>query len=294
MTTIAAYPAAAPLAPTRNRTAQVIQHGSQSAPPSRLRIFARSRLGRITLRSVSPALIVLVWHVGSVLGWIDNAVFASPVMVWERFVQYASDGSLGLHVWTSFGRVALGLLIGVSIGILFGLLAGLSHTADAVVDPPLQMLKAVPVLGLMPLMMIWLGIYEPLKIGLIVAAVVFPIYINVTKGIRSVDPRLGELSQTLGIGRARLIREVILPGAWPHFLIGLRFALAVSWLVLVFAETIAVDAGIGFLLNQGKQYMQTDVIVLCLVLYAVLGLVFEATVRLVERKTLAWRKEFTA
>jgi sulfonate transport system permease protein len=276
----------------RTESRRLTQHGTQSTRPTAVQAFARSNTGRTLLRTVTPVVIVLVWYFASVFGWIDNAIFASPTMVWDRFLQYASDGSLIEHVWISFLRVVLGLVIGVAIGTVLGLFAGLSNTADAVVDPPLQMLKAVPVLGLMPLMMIWLGIYEPLKVGLIVVAVIFPIYINLSKGIRSVDPRFGELSQTLGVGRRQLIREVILPGAWPHFLIGLRFALAVSWLVLVFGETIAANSGIGYLLNQGKQYMQTDVIVLCLVLYATLGLIFEGLVRLIERKTLSWRKEF--
>ncbi|NUL48584.1 ABC transporter permease [Cellulosimicrobium funkei] len=241
---------------------------------------------------ISPVAILLLWQLSSALGWIDTAVIASPLMVWDRLVSYIVDGSLFAHLGASLGRVLVGLAIGVVAGTVLGVVSGLSRFLDDIVDPPLQMVRTVPTLALMPLMLIFLGVDEALKVGLIAVGVVFPIYINVTKGIRGVDPGLRELAEVNGVGRGRLIREIVLPGAWPHFLIGLRFSLGISWLILVFAETIATDTGIGHLLSQGRLFMQTDVIILCLVLYAVLGLAIEAVVRAIETSTMKWRKEF--
>jgi sulfonate transport system permease protein len=144
----------------------------------------------------------------------------------------------------------------------------------------------------MPLLIVWLGIGEGVKIGLIVIGVVFPVYLNLHKGIRSVDPRYAELSRACGVGRWGVIRKVILPGALPAFLIGLRFALGIAWLSLVIGETVNADKGVGYLIMHGQQYLQTDVIVMGLVIYAILGLLMEALVRLIEWRALPWRREF--
>lgn len=243
-------------------------------------------------RSLSPLTLLLLWQLATTMGWIETAVLASPLMVWERLVGYILDGSLTQNILVSLGRVLGGLAIGILLGTIFGLLSGLSARMDDIVDPPLQMLRTIPTLALMPLMLIWLGVDEALKVGLIAAGVLFPIYINVSKGIRSVDPGLRELAEVNGVGRKRLIKEIVLPGAWPHFLLGLRFSLGIAWMVLVFAETIAAEAGIGHLLSQGRLFMQTDVIILCLILYAALGLIIESLVRAIEGATLKWRKDF--
>jgi sulfonate transport system permease protein len=188
--------------------------------------------------------------------------------------------------------VLVGLAIGVSIGTVLGLIAGLSRIGEELVDAPLQMLRALPFLGLMPLLIVWLGIGEGVKVGLVVIGVIFPVYLNLHKGIRSVDPRFAELSRACGVGRWGVIRKVILPGALPSFLVGLRFSLGIAWLSLVIAETVNADKGIGYLIMQGQQYLQTDVIVMGLVIYALLGLLMEGLVRLIEWKFLPWRKEF--
>jgi sulfonate transport system permease protein len=252
----------------------------------------RRRLTTTARRVAVPVALVGLWQLAAVLGWLDEATFASPAMVWDRFRFFAGSGELLTNVLASLQRVVLGLLIGVAIGGTLGLFAGLSRVADELVDPPLQMLRAVPTLGLMPLLLLWLGIDEGLKVGLVAIGVLFPVYLNLSKGIRSVDPRFGELAQTCGASRWTLIRQVILPGALPHFLIGLRFSLAIAWLSLVFGETVAAESGIGYMLMRAKDFLQTDTIVLCLALYAVLGLAIEGVVRLIEWRTLSWRREF--
>jgi sulfonate transport system permease protein len=141
---------------------------------------------------------------------------------------------------------------------------------------------------------VWLGIGEGVKVGLVVIGVIYPIYINVHKGIRAVDPRFAELARACGVGRWGVIRQVILPGALPAFLVGLRFALGIAWLSLVIAETVNADKGIGYLIMQGQQYLQTDVIVMGLVIYALLGLILEGLVRFIEWRTLPWRREFVS
>jgi sulfonate transport system permease protein len=273
-------------------TTVTLRRSTPSATRPRSRGLGRRRVYRSGRRALVTVVLVVLWQLASSVGWLNPATFASPRMVWDRFVELTANGILLTNVWASLQRVVLGLLIGTLIGILLGLATGLSQVADELIDPPLQMLRAVPTLGLMPLLLLWLGIDEALKVGLVAIGVVFPVYLNFSKGIRAVDPRFRELARACGASRYDVFRHIIAPGALPHLLIGLRFSLAVAWLSLVFGETVAAESGIGYMLTRAKDFLQTDTIVLCLALYAVLGLAIEGIVRLIEWKTLSWRREF--
>jgi sulfonate transport system permease protein len=250
------------------------------------------QLGRIGRRALVPLALLGLWQVASSRGWVDESTLAPPSAVWHVFRDLAGSGELWSNVTVSLRRVVIGLAIGVAIGAAFGLIAGLSRIGEELVDAPLQMLRTLPFLGLLPLLLVWLGIGENLKIGLVVIGVIFPVYLNLHKGIRGVDPRFGELAESYEVGRWRLIRTVILPGALPSFLVGLRYALGIAWLSLVVGETVNADKGIGYLMMRGREYMQTDVILLGLFIYALLGLAMEGVVRLIEWRLLPWRKEF--
>ena len=215
----------------------------------------RRRLPALGRRVAVGLALLLLWQVASWAGWIDSATLASPVEVWDKFRELSAQGVLWPSILTSLRRVLIGLAIGVSIGTALGLTAGLSKIGEELVDAPIQMLRTLPFLGLLPLLIVWLGIGEGVKVGLVVIGVIFPIYLNLHKGIRAVDPRFAELSRACGVGRWGMIRTVILPGALPSFLVGLRFALGVAWLSLVIAETVNADKGVGYLIMQGQQYL---------------------------------------
>lgn len=157
------------------------------------------------------------------------------------------------------------------------------------VDPPLQMLRTLPHLGLVPLFILWFGIGETPKIALIALGVVFPIYLNVHGAIRGVDPKLLEATSVLGFTRAQRIRHVVLPSALPNALIGLRQGLGIAWLSLIIGEQVNTESGIGFMINNAREFLRTDIIVVGLLIYAALGLITDALVRLLERRALRWR-----
>ncbi|MEI9891707.1 MAG: ABC transporter permease subunit [Caulobacteraceae bacterium] len=202
------------------------------------------------------------------------------------------SGELATNLAVSLARVLAGLAIGVTVGSVLALAAGLSRLGEGLVDPPLQMLRTLPALALTPLFIVWFGIGETPKVGLIALAVTFPIYLNLFNGIRGVDVKLAEAGRTLGLNNWELIREVVLPGALPSFLVGFRYALSVSVLVLVVAESVNASAGLGYLINDARDYLRTDIIVVCLILYALLGLLADNLVRFIERRALAWRPAF--
>jgi len=189
-------------------------------------------------------------------------------------------------------RAVAGFVIGGSIGFVLGTLVGFSRLADALLDRSVQMVRAVPFLAALPLVIVWFGVDEGGKIFLVSLGVLFPIYINTVLGIRQVDPKLLELGRVTGLSSWMLIRRIILPGALPSILAGVRYALAVAWLALVIAETIATTTGIGALAMDAREFLRTDVIVLTIVIYAGIGVTSDVIARWLERRLLGWHPNY--
>ncbi len=240
-------------------------------------------------RWLSPLLLVLAWELGSRTGVIPVHTLAAPSSVLVTLWQMIVSGELPSNLAVSFARVAVGLGIGVSVGIVLALVAGLSRPGETAVDAPVQMLRTLPVLALSPLFIVWFGIGETPKIALIAFGSMFPVYLNLYHGIRGVDVRLIDAARSFGLGRLGLIAHVILPGALPSLLVGLRYSLSVAVLILVVAEQVNASAGLGYLINNARDFMRTDIIVVCLIVYAGLGLSVDFAVRTIEGRALAWR-----
>jgi sulfonate transport system permease protein len=244
-------------------------------------------------RAVGPLALLAIWQVGSTTGFIPERTLASPSTVASTFGDLVSSGQLAEHMRVSLGRVAVGLALGIVAGTVLALVAGLSRIGEDLVDAPMQMLRTLPVLALVPLFILWFGIGEQAKVLLVALATTFPIYLNTFAGIRGVDRRLVEAADTLGLSRTGRIGHVVLPGALPSFLVGLRYSLGIAWLVLVVSEQINATSGLGYLMTQAREFLRTDVIVVGLIVYALLGLSSDLIVRGIERVALAWRPTFT-
>ncbi|GGZ30890.1 ABC transporter permease [Asticcacaulis endophyticus] len=240
-------------------------------------------------RWLSPVALLLLWEAGSRSGLIPERTLAAPSAVLSTLVDMVLSGELPSNLVVSGGRILIGLAIGVSLGIILGLVSGLSKQGEVAVDPLMQIKRTIPALALTPLFIVWFGIGETPKVALIAFATVFPVYLNLYSGIRGVDVRLVDAARSFGLSRAEQIWHVILPGALPSLLVGLRFSLSISILVLVVAEQINASAGLGYLINNARDFMRTDIIVVCLMVYAVLGLLADAFVRFLEAGALAWR-----
>ncbi|MFA7766503.1 ABC transporter permease [Streptomyces sp. NRRL S-448] len=244
-------------------------------------------------RTAGPLLLLGLWQLTSTLGWLPADTLAPPSTIASAGADLIGDGTLPGAMAVSLQRVAIGLVIGGTAGTVLALLSGLSRLGEDLIDASVQMLRTVPWVGLIPLFIIWMGIGEAPKVALIALGTAFHLYLNVYAGIRGVDEQLIEAGGALGLGRWGLVRHVVLPGALPGFMTGLRYSLATAWLALVFGESINADAGIGFLMNQAREFFRTDVIVVCLVVYAFLGLTADLVVRTLERLLLQWRPTFT-
>ncbi|NUP36039.1 MAG: ABC transporter permease [Streptomyces sp.] len=253
----------------------------------------RTRIPRWLRRTAGPLLLLALWQLLSATGVLASDVLASPGRIAQVAGDLIGDGSLASALGTSLQRVAFGLLLGAVIGTGLALVSGLFRIGEDLVDAPVQMLRTVPFVGLIPLFIIWFGIGEAPKVAIITLGVTFPLYLNVYAGIRGVDAQLIEAGESLGLSRWGLVRHVVLPGALPGALTGLRYSLGIAWLALVFAEQVNADSGIGFLMVQARDFLRTDVIVVCLIVYAFLGLLADFIVRSLERLLLQWRPTFT-
>jgi sulfonate transport system permease protein len=240
-------------------------------------------------RFVSPLALVLLWQAASMAGLIPARTLASPAAILATAWGLLATGELQHNLLVSLGRAAAGLGIGVTLGTLLAIVAGLSRRGEDLVDAPMQMLRTLPFLALVPLFILWFGIGETPKIALVALGTTFPIYLNLFAGIRGVDPKLVEAARVCGLDRRGLVRHVILPGALPSALVGLRYALGIAWLSLVVAEQVNADAGIGYMISDARDFLRTDIIVVGLLVYALLGLLADALVRALERRALAWR-----
>ena len=239
---------------------------------------------------LGPTLLVGLWCLASATGWLDPRTLSEPWVVIETARDLIEDGRLQDALQTSAVRAFSGLALGIAAGTLLALVAGLSRLGESVIDGPIQIKRSIPTLALIPLLILWLGINEEFKVLTIALGVMIPVYIHTHNGLRSIDGRYAELAETVDVGRVEFIRTVVLPGAMPGFLLGLRFAVTTALLTLVVVEQWNTTTGIGHLITLAQGYGQTDVIVVGLVVYALLGLTADSLVRLLERKVLTWRR----
>ncbi len=240
-------------------------------------------------RLVSPVAVLAVWQAACSAGLISPQTLASPWQILQTAIALTRDGSLPHNLLVSLGRALSGLAIGTLAGVILALVAGLSRLGEDAVDALMQMGRTLPVLAMVPLFILWFGIGETPKIALVSLGVLFPIYLNLFKGVRNVDPKLLEMARTLGLSRAQTILQVILPGALPDLLLGVRFAVGISWLMLVVAEQINANSGIGHMMMDAEDFLRTDIILVGLFIYAALGLISDQVVRSIEARVLAWR-----
>ena len=273
------------LAPPRRATVPA-GSGDPTEPSPRSRRGPRLSWLR---RWPSPVILIALWQAGSMLALIPEQKIASPAQILATGRQLVLDGTLGSETLVSVQRVAVGFVIGAVIGVTLAVVAGLSRLGEDAVDPPMQMLRTLPHFGLIPLLIVWLGIGEMPKIALIALGVVFPLYLNTFAGIRSIDRKFLEAAKTLHLNRRQRLRHVVIPGAIPQALVGLRQSLGVAWLSLIVAETVSASSGLGYMINHAREFLQTDVIVVGLAVYSILGLLTDSVVRYLERRALSWR-----
>ncbi|MFJ8631434.1 ABC transporter permease [Streptomyces sp. NPDC093568] len=245
-------------------------------------------------RLAGPLLVLALWAVASAAEALDAAAIPAPWTVVETGAQLWTDGTLVTDILTSLQRAASGFAIGLTAGVVLALASGLTRTGEALIDGTVNLNRAIPTLGLIPLFILWLGIGETFKIAIIAIVVYIPIYLNTHAALSGIDHRFVELAEVQGLSKLRFIREIVIPGALPGFFVGLRLGVTGSWLGLVVLEQINATSGLGYMMFQATNYGQSDVILVGLVVYGIFGLVSDSTVRLIERRVLSWRRTLSS
>ncbi|MDQ1181832.1 ABC transporter permease [Rhodococcus sp. SORGH_AS_0301] len=246
------------------------------------------------VRALSPVAILVLWQIASAAGVLSERVLPAPSLILDAGVELARNGELADALLVSGTRVIQGLVLGGVIGVLFGSLVGLSRLAEATVDPPLQMLRALPHLGLIPLFILWFGIGETPKILLVALGVAFPLYLNTFSAIRQIDRKFLDTAVVLGFSWCQRFSVIIAPSIAPQLLVGLRQSLAIAWLSLIVAEQINAESGLGYIINNARDFLRVDTIIFGLVVYALMGIITDGAVRILEKRSLRYRSEASA
>jgi sulfonate transport system permease protein len=235
-----------------------------------------------------PFTLIALWQLASQAGWLSTRILPEPWAVLSAFWTLAASGEMWQHVATSTWRAFAGLALGGGLGLALGLATGSFKWLETALDSTLQMVRNIPPLAMIPLVILWFGIEEGAKLFLVAFGVFFPVYLNTFHGIRAVDPGLIEMAKSYGLCGFALYRQVILPGALPNILVGLRFALGLMWVLLIVAETISAQAGIGYMTMNAREFLQTDVVLVGILLYALLGKGADLAAKALERWWLRW------
>ena len=255
--------------------------------------FLKNRHLQSLIPWLVPLIIIVFWQLFSSIGLIPIRILPAPLSVLGAAINLAKTGELFRNISISATRAISGFLLGGSIGFILGLLNGISPIAEKLLDTSIQMLRNIPNLALIPLVILWFGIGDEARLFLVSLGVMFPIYLNTFHGIRSVDPGLIEMGKVYGLSTWGLFWRIILPGALSSILVGVRFSLGIMWLTLIVAETIAADSGIGYMAMNAREFMQTDVVVLSILIYALLGKLADTIARALEDYWLQWNPNYS-
>lgn len=252
----------------------------------------RNKINDFLVGAVIPITVLLIWQLIGNLNVISPVFLPTPISILNTFGELIVSNKLSGHLGISVVRALIGFIIGGSLGLLFGLIVGFSKKAEYVLNPSMQLIRMTPNLAIAPLIILWFGFGEVSKVVIIATAAFFPLYLNTFMGIRNVDNKLFDVSRVLEFSKYDTIAHLILPAALPNILLGLRLSLAISWLSLVVAELLGSQAGIGFLINLGKQNSVTELIFVGIIIFAVFGKLVDSFVRILEKKLLSWRDSY--
>ncbi|MEV7033193.1 ABC transporter permease [Streptomyces sp. NPDC093272] len=245
-------------------------------------------------RLAGPLVVLAAWALASAAGRLDPGAVPAPWTVLDTAVHLWTAGTLRTDILTSVERAGYGFAIGLAAGVLLALAAGLSRAGEALIDGTVQINRAIPTLGLIPLFILWLGIGETFKVAIIAIVVYIPVYLNTHAALSAIDSRYVELAEVLDLSRPRFIARIVIPGALPGFFVGLRLGVTGSWLGLVVLEQINATSGLGYMMFQAQNYGRSDIILVGLLIYGVFGLVSDTVVRAVERRVLSWRRTLSS
>lgn len=279
-----------------SQTADTVVDAAASNPsipstPSAAFAQARALTRRVSwlLWWVSPALLFLLWWYASARHWFAPQLLVPPYKVYDTFRTLAAGGDLQDNLLITLRRLATGFAWGCLSGIVCGTLLAVNRTFSDYVRPLFDILRQVPTLTLIPILILLIGIDEPLKVVVVAKAVFFPVALATYGGVQGVPRDLIEMARHYGLGRAGLLHDVLLPSAIPSLLTGIRIAIARSWLALVAVELLSADSGIGEMMEMARQMLRIDIVMVDVIAIGLIGFTLDQSIALVQRRVLRWQ-----
>ncbi|MDR4928294.1 ABC transporter permease [Peribacillus simplex] len=255
----------------------------------------QSKLAKSALRgSFLPVVVLIAWQSLGSVGILPAQLFSSPLLIVTTFIDLVQSGEMGMHLQISLTRALLGFALGGFLGLLLGVIVGMQKKSEEYLNPSIQMLRTVPLLAITPLFIMWFGFGELSKVLLIALGAFFPLYLQTFLGLRNVDKKLYDVAQILEFSRLEQITKLMIPAALPNILLGIRLALSAAWMCLVVAELLGADRGVGFMIQDARSFMQTDVVFVGIIIFALAGKISDSFVRFLENHLLKWQDSFKA
>ncbi|WP_429770333.1 ABC transporter permease [Bacillus smithii] len=252
----------------------------------------KRRRYRLLSGFILPVIIIIIWQLIGSLEWVTKTVLPTPWEIILAAKNLAVSGVLFTNMKVSIIRAACGFVIGGGLGLALGTLVGLSAKSESLLDPTLQMVRTIPHLAITPLFILWFGLGEESKILLIGLGAFFPLYVNTFLGIRKVDAKLFEVARILEFSKWKQIKLLIVPSALPNILLGIRLSLGAAWLSLVVAELMGSTAGLGYMMMDARQFSNTDIVFVGIIIFAIVGKLTDSLVRLMEKHFLKWQDTY--
>ncbi|MDM5296193.1 ABC transporter permease [Peribacillus simplex] len=255
----------------------------------------QSKLAKSALRgSLLPVVVLIAWQSLGSVGILPAQLFSSPLLIVTTFIDLVQSGEMGMHLQISLTRALLGFALGGFLGLLLGVIVGMQKKSEEYLNPSIQMLRTVPLLAITPLFIMWFGFGELSKVLLIALGAFFPLYLQTFLGLRNVDKKLYDVARILEFDRLEQITKLMIPAALPNILLGIRLALSAAWMCLVVAELLGADRGVGFMIQDARSFMQTDVVFVGIIIFAMAGKISDSFVRFLENHLLKWQDSFKA
>ncbi|MEY9865405.1 sulfonate transport system permease protein [Peribacillus sp. B2I2] len=255
----------------------------------------QSKIAKSALRgSVLPVVVLIAWQSLGSIGILPAQLFSSPLLIVTTFIDLVQSGEMAMHLQISLTRALLGFALGGFLGLMMGVIVGMQKKSEEYLNPSIQMLRTVPLLAITPLFIMWFGFGELSKVLLIALGAFFPLYLQTFLGLRNVDKKLYDVARILEFSRLEQITKLMIPAALPNILLGIRLALSAAWMCLVVAELLGADRGVGFMIQDARSFMQTDVVFVGIILFALAGKISDSFVRFLENHLLKWQDSFKA